>query len=557
MESKHPTLRRVSGTVLPQRQIVSIGSRIPAGGGMAEAHQVEHAPEADLREKGLSRNSLGVFGSVVLGISSVAPAYTLSATIGILVTQAGYKTALVIIAGFLPMFFAAYAYRELNKVVPDCGTSFTWTSKAFGPYVGWIGGWAAILATAIVLSNLAGVAVEFFYQLLGDIFHSPSLGSLWENHAINIATCLTFLGIATWVSYRGITTTEKVQFILVGFQLTMLLVFSVVAVVKATSGDGFSWKTAVTATPDLPIPAEHLANLWFSPAGLTLSAFIAGLSGSIFAFWGWDTCLTVNEESKGSTKTPGRAALLTVLSILLTYLIVSIAAVMFAGIGTEGIGLGNDKIAHNVFGALAEPVLGNPWHTLLYLAVLASSVASLITTFLPSSRTMLGMATYKALPARFGAIHPRYLTPSYATVTAGLVAGVFYAVMMLLSENALTDTIYSLGIMICFYYGLTAFACIWFFRRELFSSASSVIFKFLFPLLGGMGLFAVLMVTLHDSASPEYGSGASVFGVGLVLVLGLGLILLGLALMLVWRAREPAFFRGETLRHDTPTVVAE
>ena len=54
----------------------------------------------------------------------------------------------IIIAGFLPMFFAAYAYRELNKVAPDCGTSFTWTTKAFGPYVGWLGGWAAILATS-------------------------------------------------------------------------------------------------------------------------------------------------------------------------------------------------------------------------------------------------------------------------------------------------------------------------------------------------------------------------------------------------------------------------
>jgi len=521
---------------------------------MAETHEIHHAAEADLQEKGLSRNSLGVLGSVILGISCVAPAYTLSATIGILVTQAGYKTAVVIVAGFLPMFFAAYAYRELNKVMPDCGTSFTWTSKAFGPYVGWLGGWAAILATAIVLSNLAGVAVEFFYQLLGDIFHSPSLGRLWENHAVNVATCLVFLTAATFIAYRGITTTEKVQFALVGFQLVMLLVFAVTAVVKANSGGGFNWRTAMVETPDLPMPVEHLAGLWFSPAGLTLSAFIAGLSGSIFAFWGWDTCLTVNEESKGSEKTPGRAALLTVLSILATYLIVSIAAVMFAGIGTEGYGLGNETIAHNVFGALAEPVLGDPWHLLLYLAVLASSVASLITTFLPSSRTMLGMATYKALPSRFGAIHPRYLTPSYGTVAIGVFAGVFYSVMILLSENALTDTIYSLGIMICFYYGLTAFGCIWFFRRELFIDAKSIVFKLLFPLLGGLGLFSVLIVTLHDSASPEYGSGASVFGVGLVLVLGLGLILLGLVLMLVWRSVSPAFFRGETLRRDTPVI---
>ena len=508
---------------------------------MAQTDHLGNSAEADLQDKGLSRNSVGVLGSVVLGISSVAPAYALTATIGLLVTEVGNKMAVVIIAGFLPMFFAAYAYRELNKVMPDCGTSFTWTTKAFGPYVGWIGGWAAILATAIVLSNLAGVAVEFFYQFLGDLLGSERVGNLWETSWINILTCVLFLAVATWVAYRGITTTERVQFVLVGFQMVVLLLFAVVAIARSGSvptGIPFSWD-------------------WFSPAGLTVSAFIAGLSGSIFAFWGWDTCLTVNEESKGSAKTPGRAALLCVLSILLTYLIVATASQMYAGTGEEGLGLGNSDNASNVFGELAQPVLGSPWHLLVYLAVLASSTASLITTFLPSSRTMLGMATYKALPPRFGAIHPRYLTPSYATVVAGTVAAVFYTVLHLLSKNALMDTIYSLGIMICFYYGLTAFACIWFFRHQLFNDVNSFVFKLLFPLLGGLGLFAVLIITLRDSASPDYGSGASVFGVGLVLILGLGLILLGVVLMLVWRAVSPAFFRGETLHKDTPALVID
>ena len=508
---------------------------------MTEAHQLQHAPEADLEDKGLSRNSIGVLGSVILGISCVAPAYVLTATIGILVTQTGAKMGAVIIAGFLPMFFAAYAYRELNKVMPDCGTSFTWTTKAFGPYVGWLGGWAAILATAIVLSNLAGVAVEFFYRFLGDVLKNPDIGGLWETPWINVATCLTFLTAATWVAYHGITTTEKVQFILVGFQLATLGTFAILAIAKSGSsptGMSFQWD-------------------WFSPVGLTLSAFVAGLSGSIFAFWGWDTCLTVNEESKGSAKTPGRAALLCVLSILLTYLIVATASQMYAGVGEEGLGLGNDENASNVFGAIAEPVMGNPWHLLLFLAVLASSTAGLITTFLPTSRTMLGMATYKALPPKFAAIHPRYLTPSFATVVAGAFAGVFYTVLHLVSRNALVDTILALGIMICFYYSLTAFACIWFFRRELFTSVNNFIFKLLFPLLGGLGLFAVLLVTLHDSASPDYGSGASIFGVGLVLILGLGLILLGIGLMLAWRAVSPDFFRGQTLHKDTPTVLID
>jgi Amino acid permease len=366
-------------------------------------------------------------------------------------------------------------------VAPDCGTSFTWTTKAFGPYVGWLGGWTAVLATVIVLSNLAGVAVQFFYQFFGDLLNNPDLGALWENKLVNVLTCLAFLAVATWVAYRGITTTEKVQFVLVGFQLVLLLIFALVALVKAgdsETGLGFSLD-------------------WFSPSGLTLSAFVAGLSGSIFAFWGWDTSLTVNEESKESEKIPGRAALLCVVSILLTYLLVAVATQMYAGVGTEGLGLGNETISDNVFGALAEPVLGSPLDLFLFLAVIASSAASLITTFLPSSRTMLAMGTYRAFPQRFATVHPRYLTPSYATIAAGIGVGLFYAVLTFASEN-------SLGIMICFYYGLTA------------SRAS--------------GTSATSSSTTRRASSSSCCSHCSV----------------------VSGCRDPAYFRGETLQRDTP-----
>ena len=488
-----------------------------------------------MADKGLKSNVVGLFGGTMLGISSVAPAYTLSITIGLLVAAVGAQSPVAIIAGFLPMFFAAYAYREFNRVMPDAGTSFTWTSKAFGPYIGWLGGWAAVVACVIVLSNLAGVAVQFLYQLIGSAANSEMISGLWENKLINVVTCLAFIAIATYVAYRGIDTTENVQMVLVIFQLIMLLVFSAIAIAKSGGsefGEPFSWS-------------------WFSPAGLTLSAFIAGLSGSIFAFWGWDTALVVNEESTNSDTTPGRAALLCVLSILLTYLLVTVATQMFAGVGETGIGLGNPETSDNVLGNLAIPVLGHPLDLALYLAVLASSAASLITTILPTTRILLAMGAYKAMPPAFAKLHPVHKTPAFATLTASIGAAVFYTVLTFLSESVLTDTIYSLGIMICFYYGLTAFGCIWFFRHTLFDNAFNFVFKFLFPLLGGLGLFLVFVITLRDSASPDYGSGASIGGFGLVLILGLGLILLGVVVMLIMRARQPEFFRGETIIHES------
>ncbi len=514
------------------------GSARPAGEGEESHSDGHHHPQV---EKGLSANSVGLLGGTVLGISCVAPAYTLTATIGLVAAVAGVKMPVIFIAGFIPMLFAAYAYREFNKVDPDCGTSFTWTTRAFGPYVGWLGGWAAILATIIVLANLAGIGVQFFYQLLGSLFNNPDLGDLWNNRVVNVGTCLLFLLMATAIAYRGITTTEKVQFVLVFFQLGVLVLFSVMAFAKAGGPDdpgglAFSWD-------------------WFNPfTGLTVTALVTGLSASIFSFWGWDSALTVNEESKDAEKTPGRAALLAVVSILLTYLLVSVSTLMYAGDGTEGLGLQNEDISDNVFGALAEPVMGTPLNNLLFLAVLASSAASLMTTFLPTTRTMLGMASYGALPKRFASIHPRYLTPAYGTVVAGIIAGTFYAVLTFVSESVLFDTILSLGLMICFYYGLTAIGCVWYFRKELFTSFPNIIFKFLFPLLGGLGLWFVFFVTIRDSADPEY-SGSSIFGVGTVLVLGLGLILLGVVVMLIMRARQPAFFRGETLNRGTPSLI--
>ena len=210
-----------------------------------------------------------------------------------------------------------------------------------------------------------------------------------------------------------------------------------------------------------------------------------GVTGSIFAFWGWDTCLTLGEESKDPTKVPGRAGLLCVLSILLTYLLVAVAVMMYAGVGDEGLGLGNEENADNVFGALADPVLGTGRDRCCssrcspprWRACRPRSCP-------PRARCWRWVPTARSR-SKFAEVSPRFLVPSYATVVAGVVTGVFYTVVSLLSERVLLDTIAALGIMICWYYGITAFACVWYFRSELFSNVHNVVFKFLFPLLGG------------------------------------------------------------------------
>ena len=140
----------------------------------------------------------------------------------------------------------------------------------------------------------------------------------------------------------------------------------------------------------------------------------------------------------------------------------------------------------------------------------------------------------------------------------GVVATVYYVGMTLISENFLADSIYSLGLAIAFYYGITGYACVWYFRKEWFANAQSFVFKFLFPLLGALLLTAAFIKSAIDMFDVDYGD-TVLFGIGGVFVIGVGSLLLGVVLMFVWAAfpGSRTFFRGESLNRDTEVLVPE
>jgi amino acid transporter len=495
-----------------------------------------------LSSKGLSAGTVGLIGAVVIGISCIAPAYTLTAALGPTVSEVGFQVPAIIIVGFIPMLLVAFGYRELNRAMPDSGTSFTWATRAFGPWVGWLAGWGLIAATILVLSNLAGIAVEFLFLLIDQIAGSPgTIAELAFNPFINVGVCLLFVLGATLVSYRDMQTTQKLQYFLVTFQVLVLLIFSIAAFVHVAQGSAFD--------------ASPVELSWFNPFAVgDFGAVVAGLSLSIFIFWGWDVTLTMNEETKDPEKTPGRAATLTVLTIFALYLLISVSLLAFAGTGADGLGLGNEDIQSNVFFYLSGPILG-PFAFLVSLAVLTSSASSLQSTFVSPARTLLAMGHYGALPKRFAEVSPRFFTPGFATIVSAIVASVFYAVMRFISEDVLWDTITTLGMMICFYYGITAFACVWYFRKQWFDTTRNLFFMLLFPLIGGVILIFLFVKTLIDSMDPDYGSGSNIGGLGLVFILGVLVIGIGIVIM-IWQAvKRPAFFQGETISLDAPASL--
>jgi amino acid transporter len=487
----------------------------------------------DTLDKGLRAGALGFLSSVVIGVASTAPAYSLAATLGAVTAVAGigFQAPVIMVLAFVPMLFVALGFKYLNQADPDCGTTFTWCARAFGPITGWLGGWGLIFADILVMASLSQIAGSYTFQLFGWTHGANS--KLW----VGIAGVIWIL-LMGLICYVGIEASARTQWVLLGAEILILALFSAVALVKV-------WTGHVAG-------AVHPAWSWLNPFDIkSFGAMSSGLLLAIFIYWGWDTSLSVNEETEDATETPGRAGVVSTFLLLAIYLLVTVAAQAFHGVNF----LSNNS--GDVLGALGKGVLGSPWDKLLIIAVLTSASASTQTTILPTTRALLSEASHGALPKHFARIHPRFLTPSAATVW---MCGVSIAVFVLLntvSSNILADSVTATGFGIAFYYGLTGFACPWFFRHELFKSARNLFLVGLLPLLGGVILFAILGDSAYEAWNPaNSATGGTWLGIAPPLAMAIFGLIVGIVILAAQRIVSPdPFFRWKTQVAD-PAVLA-
>jgi amino acid transporter len=469
--------------------------------------------------KGLKTGALGYVSNVVIGVASVAPGYSLAATLGfvVAVSGVGLQAPAVLIVSFIPMLFIAFAYRYMNKADPDCGTSFAWGTRALGPHVGWLTGWAIVAADVIVMATLAQIAAIYTFLLFGWNSAANSTG------AVEVAGVI-WIALMTWICWRGIELSARTQRWLLTLEVVTLAVFAAVALIKVYANN--------------PAGSVHVSGSWFNPFQIdSFSALVDGVLLGVFIYWGWDSGVAVNEESENRNEGPGRAAVVSTLILLLIYVVVSAAAQAYGGAKFL---IDNQS---DVLSALGGHVFGSPLDKILILAVLSSASASTQTTILPTARTTLSMADWGAFPKAFGRIHPRFQTPSFSTILMGAVSILWFVLVVAISTNVLGDSITGLGFAIAFYYGLTGFACVVYYRHQLFRSVRNFVYAGLFPLLGGGILTAIFVKAFIDYKKPDAGYSKAVLGIGTPVVIGIGMLLIGVVLMVVWRFVNPSFFK--------------
>ena len=476
---------------------------------------VATAPPVTERRQELRHNTLGLFDTTVIATSSVAPAYTLAASVAFVVAAVGLQAPAAIVISFLPVLFIAVSYYYLNRLDPNCGASYSWVSRTLSPYVGWLSGWVQLAANVLFCAAAPALAGAYTLQLLNSIFPGQISSSVASNKYLIAVIGIAWLALTTFMVVRGIRVTADFQWALVAIEIIIILGFAAYAIFRALTG---------SATTQ-----NHFSADWFNPSTPGISALAAGLALGVFFFWGWDTAANVNEETRDADEAPGKAGIYSMFILLGTFLLVSVAIQMTVGL--------NDISANQntVLFFFASQLVSSPITYLMILAVLSSTVAVVQTTLLPSSRLSFSMARDGVFPTVFGRIHHRWHTPWAGTLITAMLSVAVIVLALLIDNvnNVFANLILDIGVLVAAYYGITGIACAWAFRRMLFMSLRMFLFAGVLPLVSGLVLFAIAGYVVYSNVSAS---------IPVLVTMGLGLPLLVLAVI----TNRNGFFRRKT-----------
>ena len=465
---------------------------------MASSHK--HANN----EHKLAPNVLGLFESAVMGVAGSAPAYSIAATTAGLVAAVGLAGPASLLYCGIAMFGIVFAFNYLGRTESNSGATYAWVRRGLHPALGYIAGWSLIVCSSIFMVAATLPAGSSF---LGLFSQSLSNSKGW----VTLFGAVFFLLMVAAVAF-GVTITAKVQVIMSTIEVGLLLLFGVLAIFHSHPVHPFSWHWFA----------------WSNPFG-SKSVFFAGALLAAFYYWGWDVTANLNEETKGSKKTPGQGA---IIGMIITFLLFEVFTV-----GSNMV-LTNKQVsdnAANVLGVLGQEVWKGNGGKLLVVAVLLSTVATLETQLIQVTRTLFSMGRDRTLISQLGHVHKKYQTPVVATLTMTVVGlGLFVGSQFIGSIGTIMgDAISAIGLQIAIYYALAAYAVVVLFRKEMWKKPKNFLFMGLWPLLGGVFMTIMFFKVLPTlNATTKW--------------IGLGSIAIGLIPMFWYWSRGHVYFKLPT-----------
>ncbi len=389
--------------------------------------------EAEGGHGGLGKH-LGVRDLTAFGIAAIIGAGIFS-TIGKASSDGGPAVIFLFLFTAVACGFAAFAYAEFASMVPVSGSAYTYSYVAFGELIAWIIGWALIMEYAIGNITVAISWSDYFTGLLdsqgihlpqwiqtdyltaSNGFHqataliksgktfenldaglqaaytawttSPTLGSL---HFIADLPALFIIIVITALVYRGMKESKNASNLMVVIKLCIILLVIAVGVFYV---DTKNWHP-------------------FAPNGV--AGILKGVSAVFFAYIGFDAISTTAEECKNPQRDLPRGMMWAI--IICTILYIIIALILTGMVKYDQLSVGDPL-------SFVFQKLDLKWMSGIIAVSAVIAMASVLLVFqMGQPRIWMSMSRDGLLPKAFSRIHPKFKTPSFATIVTGFVVAV-------------------------------------------------------------------------------------------------------------------------------------
>ncbi len=432
--------------------------------------------------------------AIIMGLSSSGPAQTIAVSLAGLVAVSGYAGIIPILICLVPMLGIAVAYQRLNRWDQSSGATYTWVAKVFHPYLGFLSGWMILLYYTLGTTTLTIPAGVYTLQLFAP--------SQVDNHLAVFCVGALWNLLVTVLAIAGLKLVARFEWVIVVFEYVVLMLVAAVAGAALWSGTtaaAFDWQ-------------------WFSWAGMgRMKGLMGGILIACFMYSGWDAAIYVNEETVDRANNPGKAALASVVMLALVY---SLSTLAFQSVLSP-----SDLQLHagNALSAVGLKLLHPPWDSVMALAVLTGTLATLQSAVVSATRMGVAMSRDRVMPGFFQRRTAKGATPWAATLTMSAVNLLLLALALGTTSiaGALTNAASSLGLISLVFYGITAAAAVWQQRHTLRDSLGDSLLGGVLPSVGVVFSLWVLVESVHSGAVTHavlcYGLGS--IGVGALIAL--------------------------------------
>ncbi len=453
---------------------------------------------------GLSR-VLTVRDLTFFGIAAIIGAGSFS-SLGSAVFSGGPGVVVLFIICGIACAFTAFCYAEFASRIPVAGSAYTYAYASFGELFAWIIGWALLMEYSIGNIYVAFSWSDYFTSFLQKVnVHLPDYlttsyqeakGAVAARSAnpelINAWNSAPALGglrlifdlpailinvLITMLVYRGVKESRNFSNVMVMLKLAVVtLVILVGGALIFSRGLTFNW-----------MPQNDGGIRSFMPNGF--GGVMAAVSGVFFAYIGFDAVSVLAEESKNPQRDLPRGMILSLIICTIVYILLTLVltgAVNFKKF--DGIG---DPLAF----IFETENLNIGWMQFLVAICAVVAMTSVMLVFqMGQPRIWMTMSRDGLLPERFQKIHPRYKTPSFATVLTGLLVGV----PILFTDKTFVLDFTSIGTLFAFV--LVCGGVLLIPRREKQPGKFHLPYinsKWLFPALIGVAILAIALFTPH------------------------------------------------------------